>query len=56
MYYIKIYLWAYAEKKDEINLVLKHKLLNMLAKKKKKSVVSLKLYWENILTENSISN
>lgn len=36
MYYIKIYLWAYAEKKkDEINLVLKRKLLNMLAKKKK---------------------
>lgn len=24
------------KKKDEINLVLKHKLLNMLAKKKKK--------------------
>ena len=48
MCYIKIYtlynLWAYQKKiKDEIDLVLKHKLLNMLVKKKK-SVVSLKLY------------
>ena len=58
MCYIKIYtlynLWAYQKKiKDEIDLVLKHKLLNMLVKKKKKcgqfKIISGKIFWLKIL-------